>query len=279
MTDLDLQLRLSKLRKRSLNKEEDCKEFVLLCRKVIALKKTPTNFMFVGIIFDIVAGMFMRINGYSNNCDHFDAFASIDVDEIFTVSSFMRSPNAICLQKSSKFALRGSRNHLFNNSVLSGLSSCRSDSHPFISEPLSVTSVRLCERHLVVCRFCSGSFEGDACINCSRTEQKIAFSCVLHLSDETMTIRCLVEDTICMNLLGVAEDEILDAIEDGCLKVFIETQSIDKLGKFCYLLSEIPKHAGRTNDERLFRVDRFFKSQDFEQNTEATKRRAKNSKP
>jgi hypothetical protein len=43
-----------------------------------------------------------------------------------------------------------------------------------------------------------------------------------------------------MNLLGLAEEEILNAIEDGCLKVFIETQSIDKLERFCYLLSEIP---------------------------------------
>ena len=55
-----------------------------------------------------------------------------------------------------------------------------------------------------------------------------------------MTIRCLLEDSICMKLLGLAEEEILNAIEDDCLKVFIETQSIDKLERFCYLLSEIP---------------------------------------
>jgi hypothetical protein len=120
---------------------------------------------------------------------------------------------------SSKFALRGNRHHLLKNSLLSDLASCRSDSNPFITEPLSVTSIRLSEWHLVVCRFGYGSFEGDACINCSR---------------------CLVEDSICMNLLGLAEEEISNAIEDGCLKVFIETQSIDKLERFCYLLSEIP---------------------------------------
>ncbi len=49
-----------------------------------------------------------------------------------------------------------------------------------------------------------------------------------------------MEDSICMNLFGLAEEEILNAIEDGCLKVFSETQSIDKLERFCYLLTEIP---------------------------------------
>lgn len=273
MTEANIQLRLSKLKRLSLNSKDDSNEFVLLSRKVICLKKTPTSFMLVGIIFDTTTLLLLRLTGYSNNCDNFDQFTSINIDDSFTLSSFMRGPNAVSLQKTSKFTASSSRCNVPNSSILSGLSSGKLEPNPFISTPLTLTSIRLCDKHLVVCRFCNNFFEEDVCSKCLRTEQKVAFTCVIHLSDETMTIRCLAEESICMGLLGLPEHEVLDAIEEGCLKSIVETRGVDTIGKFCYLLSQIPKHSGRIHEDPMYRVDRFFKFEDFEQNVETTKKK------